>query len=132
MTSSKPYLIRALYEWISENDLKSHILVNTNFIGVCIPKGLANEDGQIVLNISTSAVQGLAMNNAIISFRARFTGHYHDVCIPVGAVLAIYAQENGQGMMFEDTSLSIPPHTPEKSESQKPRPGERPSLKIVN
>ena len=99
MNSSRPYLVRALYEWIVDNDCTPHLLVNAEFPGVRVPPGYAN-DGQIVLNVSPSAVRNLHMDNEAVSFEGRFGGTAHSLYIPSGAMLAIYARENGQGMAF--------------------------------
>ncbi|WP_407909806.1 ClpXP protease specificity-enhancing factor [Lysobacter claricitrinus] len=105
MTSHRPYLLRALYEWIGDNGLTPHLLVDATRPGVQVPKHAIN-DGRIVLNVAQRAVAGLEMTNEIIRFSARFGGVSHAVSVPVGAVLAIYARENGQGM-------ALPPETEE-------------------
>ena len=97
MTSHRPYLLRALYEWIADNGLTPHLLVDATRPGVQVPKHAIN-DGRIVLNVAQRAVAGLEMTNDLIRFSARFGGVSHSVSVPVGAVLAIYARENGQGM----------------------------------
>ena len=101
MNSSRPYLVRALNEWICDNDMTTHIVVNADSSDVVVPREFV-EAGKIVLNISPVAVQQLSIKNDYISFSARFSGKAMDVFIPVGAVLAIYAKENGQGMVFSD------------------------------
>ena len=97
MNSSRPYLVRALYEWIVDNDCTPHLLVNAEYPGVQVPPGFAS-DGQIVLNASPSAVRHLHMDNEAVSFEGRFGGVAHSLYIPSAAILAIYARENGQGM----------------------------------
>ena len=97
MTSHRPYLLRALYEWIADNDLTPHLLVHTTRPHVQVPNH-AVKDGRIVLNVAQRAVVALEMTNDTISFSARFGGVSHNVSVPVSAVLAIYARENGQGM----------------------------------
>lgn len=97
MTSHRPYLLRALYEWIADNGLTPHLLVDATRPGVQVPRH-AVKDGRIVLNVAERAVAGLEMSNEQIRFSARFGGVSHGVVVPVGAVLAIYARENGQGM----------------------------------
>ncbi|WP_460834310.1 ClpXP protease specificity-enhancing factor [Lysobacter humi (ex Lee et al. 2017)] len=97
MTSHRPYLLRALYEWIADNALTPHLLVDASRPGVQVPRH-AVKDGRIVLNVAQRAVAGLEMTNDSIRFSARFGGVSHAVHVPVGAVLAIYARENGQGM----------------------------------
>ena len=99
MTSSKPYLVRALYEWILDNDNTPYILVDTSSDQVLIPAGIAN-DGKVVLNVAPTAVQNLDMNNEAISFSARFNGVAENIFVPIASLLAIYARENGEGMMF--------------------------------
>ena len=101
MTSNRPYLIRALYEWLLDNDLTPHLLVDAEYEGVVVP-GQFVEDGRIVLNVNPSAVINLQMTNELISFNARFGGRETDVLIPPLAVLGIYARENGRGMLFPD------------------------------
>lgn len=106
MTSNKPYLIRALYEWLVDNDATPYIMVDTTVPGVMIPPGIDN-DGQVVLNIAMRAVQGLDLANDHITFSARFGGVNHHLYLPMRAVMAIYSKEDGQGMMFsEDTSAT--------------------------
>lgn len=97
MTSHRPYLLRALYEWIADNGLTPHLLVDATRPQVFVPTH-AVKDGRIVLNVAQRAVAGLEMSNELIRFSARFGGVSHNVSVPVSAVLAIYARENGQGM----------------------------------
>lgn len=101
MTSSRPHLIRALNEWILENELTPHILVDAQVKNLKVPMQHV-QDGKIVLNISPEAVQGLQVSNDYVEFGARFSGKEMSLLIPVSAVLAIYAMENGQGMVFSD------------------------------
>ena len=97
MTSHRPYLLRALYEWIADNGLTPHILVDATKPGVRVPAH-AVKDGRIVLNIAARAVGHLQMDNDDVRFSARFGGVSHEVIVPIDAVLAVYARENGQGM----------------------------------
>jgi len=97
MTSHRPYLLRALYEWIVDNGLTPHILVDATKPGVRVPTH-AVKDGRIVLNIAERAVGHLQMDNDDVRFSARFGGVSHAVIVPIDAVVAIYARENGQGM----------------------------------
>jgi stringent starvation protein B len=131
MTSNKPYLIRALYEWLVDNDATPYIMVNTDHPQVDIPQGI-EKDGQVVLNIATRAVQGLEMTNDYISFSARFGGVSRSLYIPVQSVMAIYSMEDGEGMMFaDDTSHS---QATEEVADSKPQDKDKPSapgLKIV-
>ena len=135
MTSSRPYMVRALYEWIVDNDCTPYILVDAHANGVEVPQQFVNKDGQIVLNIAPSAVIGLSIEQESVSFNARFGGIPTDIFVPCAAVLGIYARENGQGMIFEPEAPPNPePPSPEKPKKKKPIPitGERrPSLKVV-
>ena len=101
MTSSRPYLVRAMYQWIVDNGMTPHLLVNAEFNDCKVPNGHVN-DGKIVLNIAPMAVQGLTLGDAEVSFSARFGGKSESILVPVPAILAVYARENGQGMMFSD------------------------------
>ena len=129
MTSTRPYLIRALYEWIEDNGMTPHILVNAEAPGVTVPKQHVRE-GQIVLNINAAAVRDLRLGNDWIEFSARFGGVARAVQIPVPAVQAIYARENGQGMAFgEDKGGDeTPPDAPPEKPAARTR---KPVLKIV-
>jgi stringent starvation protein B len=99
MTSSKPYLVRALYEWILDNGNTPYILVDANGELISIPAGIAS-DGKVVLNLAPAAIQNLEMTNEFVSFSARFNGASEQIFVPVSSLLAIYARENGEGMMF--------------------------------
>ena len=108
MTSNRPYLVRAMYQWVSDNGLTPYLLVDARLPGVMVPPASV-KDGQIVLNIAMRAVSDLDLGNERISFLARFGGVSQQVSVPLGAVLAIYAQENGQGMMFPAEPTAPPP-----------------------
>ncbi|HAI68912.1 MAG TPA: ClpXP protease specificity-enhancing factor [Gammaproteobacteria bacterium] len=114
MTSMRPYLLRALYEWIVDNGLTPYLLVNAELDQVEVPRQFV-ENGQIILNIAPMAVQGLTLENDWVSFSARFSGRSFSVFVPVFAVLAIYAKENGKGMFFqsEEEQETSPPPPPE-------------------
>lgn len=99
MTPSKPYLIRAIYEWIADNNLTPYITIDTNTPHTDIPKEYA-EDDQLTLDISSSAVSNLLIGNEAIEFKARFGGASHSIYIPMEAVMIIFAQENDRGMAF--------------------------------
>jgi len=105
MTSHRPYLLRALYEWIADNGMTPHLLVDATRPSVQVPMH-AVKDGKIVLNIAERAVSRLDMSNDTIRFSARFGGVSQSVSVPVGAVLAIYARETGQGMALPDDALA--------------------------
>lgn len=99
MNSSKPYLIRAMYDWIVDNELTPYIVINTTQASVQVPEEYI-EDDRIVLNVSPDACRGLHITNDRIVFSARFSGVATQVFTPPSAVLAIYAKENGRGMVF--------------------------------
>jgi stringent starvation protein B len=112
MTSNRPYLLRALYAWISDNRMTPHILVDASIDGVDVPQQ-AVQKGKVILNIDQAAVHDLDMANEWLSFNARFSGRRYEVKVPLLAVLAIYAKENGQGMMFAQEESNLPPTDPE-------------------
>ena len=140
MTSSRPYLIRALYEWIVDNGYTPYMLVDTSLDVVEVPRAFV-ENGRIILNISPEATHSLVLGNEAVTFNARFSGTAMDVHVPVISVLAIYARENGQGMMFGDQDDTPPDpgpgpgstiKSPESSDGPKAPPEtKRPNLKIV-
>jgi stringent starvation protein B len=107
MTSTKPYLIRAIYEWILDNEMTPHLVIDVRYPGVMAPKEFV-EDGRLVLNIAPSAVRGLVLGNEQIEFNARFGGVARDVYLPVDAVLGIFTRENGQGMVFPELAYPLP------------------------
>ena len=96
-----PYLIRAYCDWIEDSNLTPHVLVDCKKTGVVVPEGFANK-GKIVLNISSSATENRLITNDFVSFKARFSGKSQKIAVPCEAVLAIYAQENGEGMFFDN------------------------------
>ena len=106
MTSNRPYLIRALQEWLTDNGLTPHILVDASHTGVDVPNQFI-EDGKVVLNISGQAVKHLQLGNEWIEFEARFAGQPETITVPLPAVIAIYARENGQGMMFAEAEQDL-------------------------
>ena len=99
MTPSRSYLLSALHQWITDNDLTPYLAVDARVQGVMVPEQFTLDD-QLVLNVSYSAVQQLTIDQQGVSFSARFGGVPMNVFIPMAAVLAIYAKENGQGMGF--------------------------------
>jgi stringent starvation protein B len=99
MTSSRPYLIRAVHEWIVDNSLTPQVVVDAEFEGVQVPRQYVS-DGRIVLNVSERAVRSLVIGNERIEFGARFGGVVFQVSVPVTAVQAVIARENGAGMSF--------------------------------
>lgn len=106
MVSTKPYLIRAIHEWCSDGGLTPYLAVQVD-ASTRVPREFVR-DGQIVLNVSSDATHQLVMGNEEITFQARFNGASFPVAVPVAAVVAIYARENGQGMAFEAAEI---PHT---------------------
>lgn len=109
MTSSRPYLIRAIYDWLVDNQMTPYMMVDVNLPEVSVPQQHV-ENGKIVLNISPRAVAALAMGNRAVEFKARFSGIPHHIYVPVNAIKAIYAFENGRGMVFnEDDNDDDPP-----------------------
>ena len=123
MSSNRPYLLRAIYDWISDNNLTPYVLVDATFKGVRVPPQVI-KNGQVVLNLAMRAVANLDLGNEWISFQARFSGASQSIHIPVQAILALYAQENGQGMMFpaDEEGGDTPPSTPEPDDTP-PAPG---------
>jgi len=137
MTPNRPYLIRALFEWISDNGMTPHMIVDAQVDGVLVPQDYV-EDGRIVLNIATSAVQGLVLGNDGIRFSARFGGVPQQVELPPRAVLGLYARENGQGMLFPDEGPTAETDADDGGEDEGRPEGsgdgdkpQRPSLRIV-
>ena len=141
MKSSRPYLLRGLYEWMLDNDATPHLMVDETLEGVQVPAGYGHE-GILILSISPSAVRDLSMTNEDVSFSARFGGKPEHLWIPMAAVKGIFAKETGEGMQFV-AEPGDPPGSPTES-IEKPtdktegptgrpigRPPGRPGLKIV-
>jgi stringent starvation protein B len=137
-TSRAPYLLRAMHEWITDNDQTPHIVVDVSVAGVDVPRRYI-QDGRIVLNISHSATSALALGNDWVRFRARFGGATHDVQVPIAAILGIYPRETGQMMVLTEVDRT-PPEPPEPPGSQPAPPSgpvvkdkghKRPALKVV-
>jgi stringent starvation protein B len=101
ISSNRPYLLRAIYEWILDNNLTPQILVDATQQNVKVPNQHV-KDGQILLNVGTEAVNNLVMDNHSVSFSARFSGRPMAITVPISAVLAVFSRENGQGMAFPD------------------------------
>jgi stringent starvation protein B len=119
MTPLKPYLIRSIYEWIIDNNLTPHLLVDAENPRAILPIDFI-EDGKIVLNIRPEAIQGLNIGNEEIDFNARFSGKPMHIITPVSAVLAIFAKENGKGMIFDQEDSDDEPLPPAKKTTAKP------------
>src|SRR5262245_59872885 len=122
MTSSRPYLIRAFYEWIVDNGLTPYILVNANVPDCRVPAEHI-KDGKIIFNVASQIVHNLFMSNDAVEFEARFSGVPRHIYVPVAGVLAIYAKENGEGMAFPEEHFPQHPPAPQKRG--------KPDLKIV-
>ncbi len=148
MKSSRPYLLRAIYEWIVDNDCTPFLLVNAGAPGVDVPQEFVDND-KIILNIGPTATQGLVLGDEGVTFNARFSGKPRSVNAPIEAVLAIYARENGQGMLFTDETVpeadsadTEPADTPAETDTNQdatagehqgddaPRP-RRPNLRVI-
>jgi stringent starvation protein B len=104
-SSTRPYLIRALYEWCSDNGFTPYIAVRADE-SVQVPREYV-QDGEIVLNVSPDATSGMTLGNEFIEFKARFGGIPRDIMVPMDRVLAIYARENGQGMAFPVSAPAV-------------------------
>lgn len=125
MISSKPYLIRAIYEWILDNQMTPHLVVDANFPGASVPQEFVDE-GRIVLNIAPGAVRGLVIGNDWIQFNARFGGVAREVMVPSEAVTGIFTRENGQGMVFPE-----PDYPSRDRDVDVPLQGPAPVLKAI-
>ncbi|HEX4023782.1 MAG TPA: ClpXP protease specificity-enhancing factor [Steroidobacteraceae bacterium] len=126
--SRRPYLLRAMHEWIGDSGHTPHVIVDATQAGVEVPAAYV-KDGKIVLNLSTTATQRLQLKNDAIQFDARFAGVVHHVRVPIQAVLGIYARETGEGMIFSETEPDAPaPDTPPQPE---PPPRGRAKLTVV-
>ena len=112
MSSNRPYLIRAMHEWIGDNGMTPYLLVDAAFPGVRVPPQSV-KDGKVVLNVAPRAVSQLELGNQMIRFNARFGGVSQGVELPVAAVQAIYAQETGQGMMLPEDGAVLPDESPD-------------------
>ncbi len=129
MTPLKPYLIRAVYDWIVDNRFTPYMLVNASVPGTVVPTQFV-QDGRIVLNLRPEAIQGLDLADDGVRFSARFGGQPMHLDIPIPAVLALYAQENGRGMVFDDEEDTGDNETP-PPEPPAPEPSKRPTLRVV-
>lgn len=126
--SKRPYLIRAMHEWMGDNGHTPHIVVDAKLDGVSVPTEHV-KNGKIILNISDSAAHNLKMGNDAVSFRARFSGVPFDVWVPMASVLGIYARETGQGMIFSHDAENSEPVAEVADSNDDTR--SRPHLRIV-
>lgn len=130
MTSSRPYLIRGIYQWIADNGMTPHLLVDVAVEGVQVPSEHV-QNGKIILNIAPMAISRLVLGDKEITFSAMFSGKSRLIFVPVEAVLAVYAKENGQGMMFsEDDGARSASDNDDDPEPDPDKP-KRPSLRVV-
>jgi stringent starvation protein B len=131
MTSNRPYLMRAIFEWIIDNGLTPHVLIDAEVPEVQVPRQYVDE-GRIILNISPSAVQNFSIDNQWLSFNARFGGKPFEIFAPIHAIRAVYAAENSEGMMFEPMPESeVEPPTEPEPDPEPPKPNSRPALRVV-
>lgn len=148
MTPRRPYLLRAFYDWLLENELTPHLVVDATLPGVKVPLEYV-QDGQIILNVAPRAVGNLELGNDEVTFNARFGGRPHLVIVPIYAVQAIYARENGAGTMFEpepayldmmdfpeeidsdDSLIELESDVAVEHTEENPRPRGKPSLRVV-
>lgn len=134
MTSNRPYLMRAIYEWILDNDMTPHVLIDATMRDVDVPQHYV-EDGRIILNISPSAVQQFAIDDNCLAFNARFGGRPSSIYAPIDSIRAIYAAENSEGMMFDalpETAVAEENNSETDPEPPAPPPqGKRPALRVV-
>lgn len=133
MSSNRPYLMRAIYEWLVDNACTPHLVVDANDTRCVVPRAFV-KDGVITLNIAPSAVRDLSLGNEWIMFSARFAGVAQEVTVPVSAVRALYARENGQGMAFEAELTTVeagegPPEPPPPAAGGG-KPGGKPGPKL--
>lgn len=129
MTSSRPYLVRAIYEWLVDNQLTPYVMVDAMVPQVEVPENYI-EDGKIILNVAPMAVRDLSITNTDIQFDARFSGVTYHIYIPTPSIMAIYAFENGRGMVFSDEDEGDGDAGP-VAPGQPPRARGKPNLKIV-
>ena len=136
LTPTRPYLARAIYEWICDNNLTPYLLVDATQPNTMVPEQFI-QDGQIVLNIVPHAVHKLHMGNEVITFSARFGGVSRDIYVPLNAVLGIYARENGQGLFFDPNEYEGTQITEDTLEStttseETEQPKKKPSLRLLD
>ena len=129
LPSTKPYLIRAIYEWCVDGGLTPHLAVKVD-AHTDVPLAFVR-DGQIILNIGPDAVRNLHLGNDAITFGGRFNGVAHELYVPVAAVIGIYSRENGQGLAFEPEEATAPATPPEGGDEPPPTPHGRPHLRVV-
>jgi stringent starvation protein B len=128
MISKKKYLLQAYYDWIADNQCTPYLLVNAEYPEVHVPTQYVR-DGQIVLDISTVACRDLCITAEAVKFTARFSGQVWQICLPLAAILAIYAKENSQGMTFQAEDEVVRPQPVKKEESNSVK---KPFLTVIS
>jgi stringent starvation protein B len=132
--SRRPYLLRAMHEWISDSNQTPHIVVDASIEGVEVPRQYV-QGGKIILNVSSNATSMLSLGNEVVRFRARFGAATYDVSVPIVAVLGIYARETGQGMIFSEADTPPQPPAPPSEPAPTTTTGEgkrsKPTLKVI-
>ena len=138
LTPTRPYMVRAIFEWLEDNNLTPHIMVDATQPNVTVPAEYV-QDGRIVLNIASRATGNLVINNDFINFHARFGGVSQELWVPMQAVMGIYARENSQGMFFDPTEYDNAPQSEinasqpaESTEVQRPKRENKAGLKILD
>jgi len=127
MTSNRPYLVKAIYEWIMDNGMTPHVVINALDENVLVPHQYVDE-GRIILNVNPSAVQELVIDDECVMFSARFGGKPYNIYAPMHTIIGIYSAENGEGMSFSEDE-SAPP--PKKPDDDTPPPRKKPTLRVV-
>ena len=142
LTSNKPYLLNAIYDWVVDNDATPHVVIFADNPQVLVPQQFV-DDGKIILNVSPTAAQDLTIDKDGFSFSARFGGKPFHIYAPLNAIMALYASENGEGMSFDIEAENDTPPAPkgpavvsDKSDFNKPnnkskKKSKRPTLKVV-
>jgi stringent starvation protein B len=128
--SRRPYLLRAMHEWMSDSGFTPHIIVDATREGVDVPRAFV-KDGKLVLNVSMNATQHLQLQNQWVMFEARFNGVVHHVRVPMPAILGIYARETGEGMVFNEADPDIPPPADAPATAASPPKAGRARFKVV-
>lgn len=138
LTPTRPYMVRAIFEWLEDNNLTPHIMVDATQPNVTVPVEYV-QDGRIVLNIASRATGNLVINNDFINFHARFGGVSQELWVPMQAVMGIYARENSQGMFFDPTEYDNAPQSEinasqpaESNDTQRPKRENKAGLKILD
>ena len=127
MSSSRPYLLRAMYEWLTDNDLTPFIMIDTEQPGVDVPEECVDDD-HIVLNVAPLAIRNWNVGSEQVTFKARFGGTPHEIVLPIVSIMAIYASENGRGMVFDEDDHTI--DDGDGSYGGQPK-GNKPHLKVI-